>query len=85
MTQVEYLNSLEFMSFERYPEQNKPVYLKCEGTDKVTKEHVCHYVRVNSFDATTFSPETISVILKNHNVDWSITWYPVEKMDKKYD
>lgn len=73
------------MSFERYPEQYKPVYLKCEGVDKVTKKYVCHYIRVNSFDATTFNPKRVSIILENNNVDWSITWYPVEKMDKKYD
>jgi len=86
MTLSDYLRTLEFNSFERYPKQFMSVYLKCEGEDKRFKRYVCKFLRMNNFNAATFDPEEAKKALKNKFVDWRFSWTPADPIDKKkYD
>lgn len=82
MTKSEYLNMLNFNSFERYPQQFLTIYLKCEGTDNKMKEHVSKFIRVNQFNATTFDPKEVANILNNKNVEWTFSWLPADEIDE---
>lgn len=85
MTINEYCRKLSFHSFEKYPEQNTDIYIKCDGMDMGTREYVYKFIRVNKFNAATFDPKEVKKILNNNDVDWNFSWLPADEIDENYD
>ena len=85
MTKSDFLQTLEFNSFERYPLQFSAIYLKCDGLHKYSKRYKCRFLRIDNFDATTFSPKDMVKELGNEYVEWSFSWLPADVIDKEYD
>jgi len=85
MTINEYCRKLSFHSFEKYPEQNTDIYIKCDGMDMGTREYVYKFIRVNKFNAATFDPKEVKKILNNDDVDWNFSWLPADEIDENYD
>lgn len=85
MKKSEFLETLGFNGFERYPPQFSAIYLKCEGYHKLSRRYKCHFIRVNKFNALTFEPKSVIKQLNNEHVDWVFSWLPTNETDKKYD
>lgn len=73
----EYLETLEWKSFSRYPRQNEPIYLNCYSPEK----HEHKFLKIHNFNAVSFDWRSI---MKDFGLDvhWRFTWLPTYEINE---
>lgn len=76
----DYLASLEWNSFERYPEQYQDIYVQCSAAFGTIRQ----FVKVKMFNAVSFNANNL---VRNHKEkhDWEFSWLPADKIEREYD
>lgn len=80
MSFKEYLLSLCWNTFAKYPPQGSDVYIHCYTDDGENHK----FVKVRQFNAVCFDFQSIV----NNSFDkylWRFSWLPAEKTDEDYD
>ncbi len=76
----EYLLSLQWNTFVKYPDQGKDIYLHCFSDDGTIHK----FFKVNQFNAVSFDFQKI-VNKYSNKLRWQFSWLPAEKIDESYD
>ncbi len=80
MTFKDYLMSLTWRSFVKYPEQGDTIYIHCFTDDG------CHhkFAKVNFFNAVSLDFQKIVQKTPN-NHKWQFSWLPAKPIEENYD
>lgn len=76
----EYLMSLNWNTFSRYPEQGTSIYLHC-----FTENDLNHkFLKIDNFNAVSLD---LDAIIQDFplNKKWQFSWLPANEIDKNYD
>lgn len=75
----EYLMSLNWNTFSRYPEQGSSIYLHCRTED----DSVHKFLKIDKFNAVFLDLDKI-VQSFSSNHQWQFSWLPANKIDRDY-
>lgn len=74
----EYLMSLDWNTFSRYPEQGSSIYLHCFTEDNSNHK----FLKIDNFNAVFLDFDDI--IKRFSNKKWQFQWLPANEIDKNY-
>lgn len=76
----DYLISLDWNSFTRYPNQDSSIYLHC-----FTEDNSIHkFFKIKRFNAVFFDFKKLVQSTPNKH-QWQFAWLPTESIDENYD
>ena len=76
----QYLISLDWNTFEQYPEQGSSIYIHCTADDDSS---VHRFVKIRSFNAVTFDFSKITKDTKPRR-KWRFHWLPITSINEEY-
>lgn len=76
----DYLLSLHWNTFAKYPEQGSDVYIHCSTDDGNSHK----FIKVRQFNAVCFDFKKI-VNQYSQTHQWQFTWLPAEETEENYD
>lgn len=79
MSFKEYLQSLQWNSFAKYPEQNSEIYVHCFTDD----DAIHKFVKVRQFNAVCFDFQ--SIVKSSNKHKWQFMWLPAKTTEENYD
>lgn len=75
----EYLQSLEWNTFSKYPEQGENIFLHCTSDDG----EVHRFLKINNFNATKLNFDKILQYV-SPNRRWLYTWLPADIINEDH-
>lgn len=69
----EQMQSLEWQSFQTYPQQNSHIYVYCKGTAYAGMQCKHRFVEIKAFNAVMFNPYDL-VRTIHEKMQWKFMW-----------
>lgn len=73
----EYLLTLTWNSFSKYPAQGENIFLHCTSCDG--KQH--HFIKLNNFNAVKLDLDKIANLIQSDQ-KWLYTWLPADVINQ---